>query len=205
MQSAASLLAGDHVEVVVELERGARLEIVEVGATLVHDARGGPPAVLDVRVSLQAGARLVWDARPLVVCAGGHLRRTTTVALAAGAEALLRDTVVLGRTGEAPGALRSRIDVQLDGRPLHAEALDTSDLEVLRSPAVLGDARVLDVVARFGARGDADGALQLAGPGTLLVAVADETAQTEAAARACLRRWRDEVLGAGRDTAMIRG
>jgi hypothetical protein len=57
---------------------------------------------------------------------------------------------------------------------------------------------VLDVVARYGTRGEAEEALQLHGPGTLHVHVAREAAAVERSASATFDRWRGEVLTSAR-------
>jgi urease accessory protein len=125
-----------------------------------------------------------------VLAAGCALERTTTVALADGARALLRETVVLGRSGQQPGALRARTRATHAGRPLLVEQLDTACLPVLRSPVVAGDAAVLDTVMLLGARGaDLPGAAQLAGPGTLWRALHPRASDPDAAAEPVLAAW----------------
>jgi urease accessory protein len=169
VQTAASLLSGDHVTMSVDCGPGCRLELVEVAGMVAHDVRGGPGAQLDVRVALGAGARMSWAARPLTLAAGCDLRRSTRVVLADDAVLLWRDTAVLGRAGEAPGRMVADLDVRRAGAELHAERFDTGDLELLFSPIVLGGgARVLDTLALYGARAvQEEGTLQLAGPGTI--------------------------------------
>lgn len=197
VQSAASLLAGDRVTIRLQLGPGAQLELIEVAATVSHDGRHGATSQVDVDIQAAADATLVWAARPLVLAHGSRTKRAVTVDLAPGAQALLRDTLVLGRHEEEPGALLTRTTVSHGGTPLHVEELDTEDLPLMRSPAVIGSATVIDTVARFGSRGDAIGALQLHGPGTLLVQLARQTADTAQGATAVFERWRAELL-AGR-------
>jgi urease accessory protein len=169
VQTAASLLCGDHIMMTVNCGPGCRLELIEVAGMVAHDVRGGQGAHLDVRVALGAGARMSWAARPLTLAAGCDLRRSTRVQLEDGAALLWRDTVVLGRTGEAPGRMVADLDVCWAGAELHAERLDTGDQELLSSPVVLGaGARVLDTLALYGARASpGESILQLAGPGTI--------------------------------------
>jgi urease accessory protein len=169
VQTAASLLSGDHVTLTVDCGPGCRLELVEVAGMIAHDVRGGSGAQLDIHVALGAGARMSWAARPLTLAAGCDLRRSTHVDLTDGAALLWRDTVVLGRAGEAPGRMLADLDVCRTGAELHAEQLDTGDLELLFSPVVLGaGARVLDTLALYGVRAaQEEGTLQLAGPGTI--------------------------------------
>ncbi|HEX5923046.1 MAG TPA: urease accessory protein UreD [Baekduia sp.] len=169
VQTAASMLSGDHIMLTVDCGPGCRLELIEVAGMVAHDVRGGADAQLDMCVALGAGARMSWAARPLTPAAGCDLRRSVRVDLEDGAVLLWRDTLVLGRAGESPGRMAADLDVRRAGAELHAERLDTGDLELLFSPVVLGaGARVLDTLALYGARAPlGEGTLQLAGPGTI--------------------------------------
>ena len=42
VQTAASLLSGDHIVMTVDCGPGCRLELVEVAGMVAHDVRGGP-------------------------------------------------------------------------------------------------------------------------------------------------------------------
>ena len=106
--------------------------------------RGGE-ARWDVRIELEAGGCLVWRGEPFVVADGADVLRTTTVDLAPGAGAVLRETLVLGRTGEPGGRLRTRTEVCRDGAPVLVEELDP--------PLGLGRWRVVDQVLELGATG----------------------------------------------------
>ncbi|MDR9372745.1 urease accessory protein UreD, partial [Conexibacter sp. JD483] len=105
VQTAATLLSGDDCALDLVVSDGAVLELVETGATIAHDVRGGAPARMRLRIALGAGARLTWLGRPLVLAHGCDLVRETTIALAPAARLLLRETVALGRSGEQPGRL----------------------------------------------------------------------------------------------------
>lgn len=196
VQTAASLLAGDAIVVDVRCGPGARLRLVDVAALIAHHGRGGEPATLELRLDAAAGARLEWDAQPLVLAAGSRVRRITEVTLGRGAAALLRDTLVLGRSGEPAGHLASRSDVRLDGRPLHADALDTGDVGLLRSPVVLGGAKVLDTLALYGVRAHDPRAFPLARDGALRQELAPSTAAAARALGPAPARWRAMLLDA---------
>ena len=133
----AVLLAGDQVTVAVRVGAGQRLEIVEPGGTVAYAMRGGQ-ARWDVRVVVEEGGSLVWHGEPFVVAQGADVVRSTTIDLAPGACLRLRETLVLGRSGEAPGSLVSRTDVRRDGVPVLVEELD--------SALGLGPHRVVDQV-----------------------------------------------------------
>ncbi|MFJ1865728.1 urease accessory protein UreD [Streptomyces sp. NPDC088097] len=111
-------LGGDHLTVEAEAGPGARLCLRSAAATLALPGRGGEAARYDVRLALAADSAVRWLPEPLVSVRGSDLRVRTTVELAATARLLLREEQVLGRTGESPGRLLSRLTVNRDGRPL---------------------------------------------------------------------------------------
>ncbi|MCY0917129.1 urease accessory protein UreD [Streptomyces sp. NBC_01426] len=111
-------LGGDHLTVEATAGPGARLGLRSAAATLALPGRGGEPARYDVRLTLAEEARVRWLPEPLVSVRGSDLRVTTRVELAPTARLLLREEQVLGRSGEVPGLLRSRLTVDRAGRPL---------------------------------------------------------------------------------------
>ena len=137
----AVLLAGDQVTVAVRVGAGQRLEIVEPGGTVAYAMRGGE-ARWEVRITVEEGGSLVWHGEPFVVAQGADVQRSTTIDLAAGARLTLRETLVLGRSGEGPGTLMSRTEVHRDGVPVLVEALD--------SALGMGPHRVVDQVLELG-------------------------------------------------------
>ena len=143
----AVLLAGDRVTVAVRVGAGQALEIVEPGGTVAYAMRGGR-ARWDVRVEVEEGGSLVWHGEPFVVAEGADVRRTLAVDVAAGGSAVLRETLVLGRSGEGPGRLVSRTAVRHEELPVLVEELDTR--------VGLGAHRVVDQVLRVGVPGAAD-------------------------------------------------
>ena len=145
----ALLIAGDRVCIDVHVGAGAWLEVVETSGTVAYDARGGS-AAWDVSIRVDEGGTLVWQGLPFVVSAGADVSRSTTASLARDAALLLRETLVLGRTGEVGGDLRSTTRCVLDGRPAFVEDLR---LDASRTaPGILGGARVLDSVLCVGTR-----------------------------------------------------
>ncbi|MBJ7328891.1 MAG: urease accessory protein UreD [Solirubrobacteraceae bacterium] len=195
VQTAASLLTGDRVQIDVRCGPGARLRLVDVAAIVAHDVRGGDPAEMDVRLEVGARARLEWDAQPFVLVAGADVRRHTEVELRGGGAALLRDTLVLGRARELAGRLVTSTEVVRDGRPLHVESLDTGDVGLLRSPAVIGGAKVIDTLALYGARAEDAAAFQLAGPGSIRPTLARSLADAERGTGPVRAAWRAALLG----------
>ena len=136
----ALLLAGDDVALHVSVDAGLRLELVETGGTVAYDMRGAS-ARWSTRFALGADSCLVHETLPWVSAAGSDVERSLEVDLGVGARALLRETLVLGRHGERPGALTSSTRVRREGREVFVEDLDAVDL----TPH-----RVLDQVSSFG-------------------------------------------------------
>ncbi|OKK17778.1 hypothetical protein AMK16_22765 [Streptomyces sp. CB00455] len=111
-------LGGDHLTVEATTGPGAHLALASAAATLALPGRGGEPARYDVRLTLEDGASVRWQPEPLVSVRGSDLRVRTRAELGPAARLLLREEQVLGRCGEDPGLLRSRLTVTRAGRPL---------------------------------------------------------------------------------------
>ncbi len=147
----ALLLSGDAVEIDVTVEAGARLDLVEPGGTVAFAMRGGR-ARWDVRLQVAAGAALTWAGEPFVVSAGADVTRSTRVRVEDGGRLALREVLVLGRYGEAPGSVHQRTEVvDGDGRPLLVEDLPLDDVS---APALLGGRRVMATVLSLGGAPD---------------------------------------------------
>jgi urease accessory protein len=189
VQSRASLVAGDEVALEVELEGGCAVELVELGATLAHHARGGRPARVRASLRLGPNARLIWLGEPLIAAAGCSVERSTQIELAHGAQVLLGEALVLGRAAEEPGRARTRTRITLEGRPVVEETLDTEPAWLLRSSAVAGTAAMVAALTLAGRR-DPDAppaALQAHEPATLWRGVGPAAMGPAAAGLA--RRW----------------
>ncbi len=168
----ALLLGGDHVEITVDVGSGCRLDLVDTAGTVAYDGRGQLSSwAVSIRVA--AGGVLQWKAEPFVVATGAEVTRSTTIDVAHGGVALIRETLVFGRCGETGGGLQTRTRVRYGGVELLAEDLDLSDSARRGRPGVLGGHRVVDTVCLLGGRGaapDPAGSyrlFQLNGPGTV--------------------------------------
>ncbi|MFD9904542.1 urease accessory protein UreD [Streptomyces sp. NPDC059063] len=111
-------LGGDHLAVEATAEAGARLRVGSAAATLALPGQDGSDARYDVRLTVAEGAELRWLPEQLISVRGSALRVTTNVDVAPGGRLVLREEQVLGRTGEAPGRLSTRLTVRHAGRPL---------------------------------------------------------------------------------------
>lgn len=193
----ALLLDGDHVEARVLVGAGCLLEIEDIGGTVAYGSTGRPSS-WTVHIEVAEGGCLIWHTLPFVVADDADVTRTTTMRLGPGATALVRETLVLGRTGERGGRLRASSDVTGEAGPLLREEL------VLDGAAprvgVLGGARVLDGALSAGRRRNAaSGALQLDGPGTIVRVLG---AQTHAATvEGAWRAWVADEVGRPRGEA----
>ncbi len=146
----ALLLGGDRVDLRLDIGPGAWLEIVEIAGTVAYNAEG-KQSEWNVRATIGAGGLLILHGEPFVVADGANVLRRSTVELDSSAIACIRETVVLGRSGERGGALRLTNRVDRGGRPVLLEDLDLRDRAVRELPGVLGRAAVIDTVTLLGA------------------------------------------------------
>ncbi len=191
VQSRASVVSGDDVELSISVGEGAALELVEIGATLTHHGRGGARAQIVVDVTVGDRGQLTWLGAPLIVARGADVRRTMRIELTGGGRVLLGETIVLGRAREPHGTLSSRTRIVCDGRPTVDETLETGDADTLHSPVVAGQAGMIAALTLAGLRDDDPpiGAMQAHGLATLWRATgaAMEIARREAPV---VTRWR---------------
>ncbi len=150
----ALLLGGDDVRIDVRVGSGAHLELVEMAGVVAYHGRGRP-ASWTVRIEVAAGATLTWHGEPFVIADGAEVTRTTTIALDDAAAAVLRETLVFGRTGETGGSLRTRTRVNIGEEPLLAEDLALAPAQRAAAGQLGGPAaadRIVDSIQVFGRR-----------------------------------------------------
>ncbi|WP_406328225.1 urease accessory protein UreD [Streptomyces sp. NBC_00203] len=111
-------LGGDHFTVEAEVGEGARLHVGSAAATIALPGQAKGEARYDVRLDVAEGGELCWLPEQLISAGGSELYVSSRVELAAGARLVFREEQVLGRAGEEPGRLTSRLTVRLGGRPL---------------------------------------------------------------------------------------
>lgn len=145
--TAAGPLPGDRVALHVEVGTGASLALRSTAAMVALGDYGDVRSELLVDVEVDAGGELRWLPDPTIATAGCHHRSAVTIRLAAGARLVWRDEVVLGRHGESPGRLASRIEVEADGVPLLRQELRVGPgAPGWQGPAVTGGARAVGMV-----------------------------------------------------------
>ncbi|MGK4908883.1 urease accessory protein UreD [Streptomyces albus] len=191
-------LGGDRLAIETVVEPGAALRVDGSAATLALPGRTAEPARYDVRLDVGEGGRLHWLPEPLISVRGSELHQSIRAELAPGARLVLRDEQVLGRAGEEPGRLGSRLTVYRAGRPLLDQRLDFGPgAPGWDGGAVLGGHRAVgqllvvdpaleDAPAAPRVLGETAAVTPLAGPAVLVTAVAPDAL--------CLRRVLDEAL-----------
>jgi urease accessory protein len=190
----AGPLAGDRDSTRIVVGAGATLVVEPVAATLALP--GAARTVLRLDITVREGGRLVFDEGPLIVSAGAEVERRCMIELEPGAIAALRETVILGRDGEAAGMLDSSLRVTLGASPLLHDGLrfdGTGAAHVALAPGH----RVVTTISLLGRRAPPDGeVLQLADPGALLRATGRDLASTDAAIDPAWAAWTRIALGA---------
>lgn len=154
MSTTALLLGGDTVELEIMVGEGVRLDLYDVAGTVAYHGRGRLSA-WHTRISVAAGGCLLWSGEPFVVADGADVTRTLEVEAAADAAVLLRETLVLGRSGELGGRLHNQATVSRCGDPVLREDQLFDPAGVRRLPGLLGEHRIVDSVLGVGA-GPAD-------------------------------------------------
>ncbi|MEV5874785.1 urease accessory protein UreD [Streptomyces sp. NPDC052101] len=192
-------LGGDRFSLTACVAEGARLHIGSAAATLALPGQAKGEARYDVRLDVADGAELNWLPEQLISARGSDLYVTTRAELAAGARLVLREEQVLGRAGEEPGRLTSRLTVRVAGRAVLDQELACGPGAPggWDGPAVLAGHRAVGqlVVVRpeFAEQppegrvlGGCAALVPLAGPAVLVSAVAPDALR--------LRRLLDEAL-----------
>ncbi|MEM9012371.1 MAG: urease accessory protein UreD [Pseudomonadota bacterium] len=130
LNTAGGLTGGDRLSVEVRAEAGAELTVTSQAAERLYRAPPGSEAAVDIRLTADAGATLIWLPQETIVFDRAALRRRIEVELAADARLLLVEGLVLGRLamGErvAEATLRDHWRIRRAGRLVFAEALRLS-------------------------------------------------------------------------------
>ncbi|MGW0187649.1 urease accessory protein UreD [Streptomyces sp. NPDC003362] len=192
-------LGGDHLAVEADVAANARLRVGSAAATIALPGQAKGEARYDVRLTVAEDAELHWLPEQLICAAGSELTVRTSVDLGVTSRLVLREEQVLGRVGEEPGRLTSRLTVRVGGRAVLDQELACGPGAPggWDGPAGLGGYRAVGqlVVVRpeFAVRpvvarvlGEGAALMPLAGPAALVTAVAPDALR--------LRRLLDGVL-----------
>jgi urease accessory protein len=195
VHGAGGPLGGDVFSLDLALGAGSVLRMRSAASTLVQPARVGPggagagPARWSVSADVGPGALLDWAPEATVVFTGAAIESRLHVRVGAGAGAVVRELVVLGRHGERGGRYRGELVVDVAGEPLlaHTTSLDGADSE-LGGPGGTAGARAVGTLVLAGtaaeqaavpaaAAGEERGvrwaSTELAGAGRMLVAAGE--------------------------------
>jgi urease accessory protein len=132
----AGPLGGDALRCSVDLGPGARLEVHGVAASIALPGPNGRESSLEIHARVGEGGALRWSPQPLIAARGARHRTFAKVELAADARLVWRDELILGRDGEEPGSVSTRLRVMRAGRVL----LDREVAMGPRHPGSLGPA-----------------------------------------------------------------
>ncbi|MEU2582013.1 urease accessory protein UreD [Streptomyces avermitilis] len=193
-------LGGDHFTVEARVAEGARLHVGSAAATIALPGQAKGEARYDVRLDVAAGGELRWLPEQLISAGGSELYVSSRIDLEPGARLVFREEQVLGRVGEEPGRLTSRLTLRIGGRAVLDQELACGPGAPggWDGPAVLGGHRALGqlVVVRteferepVRARllGESAALTPLGGAAVLVTALAPDALQ--------LRSVLDEALG----------
>ena len=145
----ALLLGGDEVELVVDLGPGTTLDLFDVAGTVAYHGRGRP-ASWRTTLSVADDACLSYAGQPFVVSDGADVTRTLSLDLGGSARVRLRETLVLGRDGQAGGRVRSQTHLRVAGADVWREDTDLDPAGVRDFPGMLAGRRVVDTLLTVG-------------------------------------------------------
>lgn len=149
--TAAGPLPGDRVTLSIDVGAGATLTLRSTAASVALGGHDDYLSELLVDADVGPGGELRWLPEPTVATAGCHHSSATRIRLAVGARLVWRDELVLGRHGEGPGRLASRIDIESGGDPvLRQEVQVGPGAQGWQGPAVTGGAGAVGVVVVVG-------------------------------------------------------
>jgi urease accessory protein UreH len=131
----AGIFGGDAYKVVIVAEAGSTTRITSPSATKVY-AANSRPASLDLQLTVESGATLVWGPHATIIQAGANLDQRTAVTIAPSGAALLTEVLVLGRLARGERYAFERLSSSLDvrdstSRHLYSEACTLSPDEDL--------------------------------------------------------------------------
>ncbi|MGC0333502.1 urease accessory protein [Streptomyces sp. SAI-170] len=183
-------LGGDRLAVHADVAEGARLRVGSAAATIALPGQAKGEARYDVRLDVADGGELRWLPEQLISARGSDLYVTTRADLAATARLVLREEQVLGRAGEEPGRLSSRLTVRVAGRSVLDQELACGPGAPggWDGPAVLGGHRAVgQLVVVRPEYGERPVAAQVLGEGAVLVPLAGPAVLVSAVASDALR------------------
>ncbi|MFI0463144.1 urease accessory protein UreD [Saccharopolyspora sp. 5N102] len=143
VNSAATPVGGDEVDLRVLVGPGARLRLRGTAATIALPGPHGETSRATVHIEVGAGGVVDYLPEATVISARADHQAEMTIELGDGARARCRETLVLGRYGETPGRMTTTTHVVRSGIPLLRQRLDIGADRLGASAGYLAGARVL--------------------------------------------------------------
>jgi urease accessory protein len=156
INTGGGLAGGDKFDFTITAEKNARLTVTSQAAERVYRSLG-PAADIEVMLTAQGGASLMWLPQETILFDGAALTRRITADIAADARFLAVESVILGR--EAMGEtvrharLHDRWRIRRDGRLVFADDI-AFDGAPPASLATLGDARAFATIVLISNRAE---------------------------------------------------
>jgi urease accessory protein len=172
VNSAASPLGGDDLTLTVRVGSHACLTLAGVAATVALPGPHGEKSRTTVHFELGDGACVSYLPEPTVVTRRARHESVLTVALGADAHIRTRETVVLGRAGEAAGELTTALHVTRGTLPVVRQELTVTTDMLLGKRVLATELSTSD--NRETASGPRWSRTRLAAGGTLATALADD-------------------------------
>lgn len=151
INTGGGVVGGDRVSFDMALAPGANVAVTTQASERIYRSVA-PASEIEVTLDVGEAARLAWLPQETILFSGARLKRRFEVDVAAGAEALLVESMVFGRmaSGEemADGLLHDVWRVRRSGGLVYADSarLDGNIGELLRRPAVAGGTRAMAVM-----------------------------------------------------------
>lgn len=157
INTGGGLAGGDRFSFDITAAAGTRLSVTSQAAERVYRTLG-PDAEVDVRLTVEDGATLMWLPQESILFDGAALSRRITAELAGSARLLAVESVILGREamGEtvASARLADRWRIRQDGRLAFADDL-AFDGAPPATPATLGGHRAFATVVMIAPEAEA--------------------------------------------------
>ena len=152
INTAGGMTGGDQLNWQIDAAAGAEAVVTTQACEKIYRSLDGPPATVETRISLGAGARLDWLPQETILFDRSALRRSLDVTLAADSAFLAVEAMVFGREamGESIGqaAFHDRWRIHRQGRLIFADDLrfESPVSALLARSAVGGRARALATI-----------------------------------------------------------
>jgi urease accessory protein len=160
LNGTAGLFAGDRLELEIEVQSQAAVEITTPASTRIFGMDGGF-AECRTRISVDSGGYLEYVPRPAILCRDAALRACTDLTVRRGGMAAIGDVLAFGRAAAGERhryrRLDQRTELQHDGRVVLAETIRLAPEDDPDAAGVLGDAAAYGALHLLGIDSDIDG------------------------------------------------